>query len=411
MFQNNFRPIAENEKWYFLSKTICQMSLQVEKPSFVPGIVEKLKNRTLGLKIKFDGKNFIRVNDEIDVLKLPSSVSTAEEASEWSRKHFFPDFSKRLATIAANDNFISLTVNHAVGDGGYLKNLLNSLSDPYYDNSAEEKLPIPLESYFEDRIRDAETKGVKVVDNDLSLTRALTAERKPDARIENALTRSILFRIDSKDLQCYNQQIKAPKSLTEYLWTSICLSAMAFNKKVSDFGCCTWVDTRSFLPKNKQKSLDICNNFSGISAFAKAKEDSTIASIGREMRIDFDNKYRNNYLFSYLKAAAENEPLLKPKGVGVELSNLGPISIKKPIVDVHFGIQMNSEYVEDLFSVMNSSIISEENNTVNINFRYGPNKITDQEAKQLSKYIVHTLKHIPSDTKINDAIKMLQQIQ
>ena len=57
------RSIAPSEIWYTLSKCMVQMSLEIDKPSNVSGIIDKLSKRTLGLKLKFDGDNIIFENN------------------------------------------------------------------------------------------------------------------------------------------------------------------------------------------------------------------------------------------------------------------------------------------------------------------------------------------------------------
>ena len=403
------RKIAGSEFWYLLSHCMCQMSLEVDKPSHISEIVNKLKKRTLALKLKTDGENLIHTNEEITVHKIPHYVSSCYEAVQWAQKHCDTDFLKRLGTISCNDRFITLNLNHLASDGGYLKNLLSSLivDDPSMTSNLC-ALPLPLEHFYQKQIDASTTENVAIVDNDPYLTRALTTERNETNRYHNEPVRSVPFFIKAEDLQCFDKSKKTLKGLTESLWTATCISAMSMNKKLADFGCSTCVNMRDLIPNSHR--LDICNNYSALTTVAHADEMSTIESIGKAMRKNYKMKKERGDLFSYLKVLTSDEKVVKLKGVGTELTNVGPLFLKKPFIDAHLGIQMNSDYVGNVVSIMGSSVVSDDKNEIAVRVRYGPNKMTDKEAKTFTDRIKYVMQHIPKETKITDAISILQSV-
>ena len=257
-------------------------------------------------------------------------------------------------------------------------------------------------------INESDSSRVANVDNDLDLTRAMTTERTKRWVAAPAQSRTIY--IQSKDLQCYNKKTKKCDGLTESLWTSLCLSAMSINKKLSNFGCSTCSNIRGFGNSKVLNNLDVCNCYSAITVKTKAREDATIEEIGRELRNDFKKKYNDESLFAYLKALGGNIPVLGLKGVGTEITNVGPIPIKKPVVDCHLGILMNSDFTESVISLMGSSVISSEKNEIALRLRYGPNKVSEEEATKIAKRIVHLMKNVPKETRIDEALHSIQNI-
>ena len=63
----------------------------------------------------------------------------------------------------------------------------------------------------------------------------------------------------------------------------------------------------------------------------------TLREMGKAMRETFDRKVSEG-LFSYLKALEANSPNIGLPGVGIEISNAGPVKIKEPIEDVYMSI-------------------------------------------------------------------------
>ena len=387
---------------------MCQMALEIDKPANVPKIVDKLKN-AFSLKLKTDGQSLIRTNEPVEVLEIPRSISSCMDAVSWAQKRTTPDFSRRLGSISANDRFVVVNLNHVAADGGYIKNLLQSIfvDDPVMTEDLS-PLPRPLEYFFQKQIEEADCTGVKDFDTDPFITRATFTRSDPQHYIPHAPSQSKTVFINADELQCYDKSRKTLKGLTESLWTSICLSAMTFNGKISHFGCTTCDNMRDLIPISQK--LDICNNYSSITTYAKPTETSTIQSIGKAMREDYKRRRENGYLFKTFKALFQNKTSDSIPGSPVELTNVGPLFIKKPVVDAFLGIRLDSDYCQSLISVMTSSVVTEGKNQMAIRTRYSPNAMTSDEAQKLTDRIAYILKNVPLQTNLEEAFRYIQKV-
>ena len=147
------RSIFPSENWYLLSRSMCQMGLEIDKPSNVSKIVDKFSKLAYCLKMKTDGHHLIRTDEPVDVLEIPKSINSCMDAVTWAQQKTTPDFSKRLGTISANDRFVVVNLNHVAADGGYIKNLLTTVfeDDPSMTENLS-PLPLPLEHFFQKQI-------------------------------------------------------------------------------------------------------------------------------------------------------------------------------------------------------------------------------------------------------------------
>lgn len=401
-----YRSIAKSEIWYLQCKSMVQMSIEVDKPSKVPEVVNKLRNRAIGLSIKMTDDSLVYTDANIDVYKIPNSVGNCKEASEWAQKHAMPDLYERIGTISANDRFVTLNMNHIVSDGGYLQNLHRSLDDDHIAEESHGYLPLPLEYFYAKRVAEQPINTTRVY-NDASMTRALTTRRKDPIKGANMLDK--VHFIPVEELQCFSKEKKAPHKLTESIWTSYCLAAMSFNDKISDFGCSTCVNMRNLI--NNSQRLDVCNHFSALTTLAKTHKNSTLKSIGEEMRKDMNTKLQQGALFAFMKACEENAPLIELPGVGMQMTSPGIFRFKKPFVDCYIGMTMNSDYSDSTIPLMVYSVITEDKNEIALRLMYGPNKVEEKEAASIARKIVHLMKNVPVTATVEEAFNEIKLIE
>ena len=388
---------------------MCQMGLEIDKPSNVSKIVDKFSKIAYCLKMKTDGHHLIRTDEPVDVLEIPKSINSCMDAVTWAQQKTTPDFSKRLGTISANDRFVVVNLNHVAADGGYIKNLLTTVfeDDPSMTENLS-PLPLPLEHFFQKQIDEAVVGDVKDFDTDPLITRIMLKKKDKKHWVPHAPSQAETLIIKANELQCYDKNKKTLKGLTESLWTSICLAAMSFNGKISHFGCTTCDNMRDLIPNNRR--LDICNNYSSITTYATPNDKSTLQSIGRAMREDYLRRRANGYLFKTFKALFQDKTDKRLPGNPVELTNVGPLFIKKPVVDAFLGIVLDSEYCQNLISVMASSAVSEDKNDIVIRSRYSPNVMSEKDAKKFTDRIVYLMKNVPLNTNIEEAFRYVQKV-
>lgn len=396
------RPIDFSENWYFDAKCFVQLALQVNQKN-INEVTEKLSKSVIGLQLRKDNEMLLSERyKKINVDSLPKTIKTCEEACNYISNRI-PDISKSLATISANENIIALNINHVCGDGGYLKNLIEKIQNVDIPESGP--FPIPLEHFYRKHI-DSAKGGYERVDNDTELIRINTTPAKKS--VTGLPVKTYPFTIRSSELSAFQNPKRG--NLTEALWTSMSLTAMAFNDKISDPGCSTCVNMRHLLDPTVSDRLDVCNNYSSITATGRiTSEKMTVREVGKAMRRDFDRRVSEGGLFSYLKALEADRPNIGLPGVGIEISNVGPVKIKEPIEDVHMSISMTSDYVQDVFSALSFSVISDFDNKIIVRSRYGPNKVGEAEALDITRGIEFALRNVDFDIPICDAISEIQR--
>ncbi|OHT11394.1 hypothetical protein TRFO_19205 [Tritrichomonas foetus] len=474
------RPLDDFDK-YFISDSaleMVQLAIEVKHPKFVNSVLNTLTKNAIGLHIKTDGVNLIReegnlINQNsqlapINVLKIPENQKNknCDELCEWMYETHQPDFSKSLATIAADDHRVVLNSSHMCADGGYLLYLLNkcmsdlekthsnsSFNESSHKNNNDNKLnynsdendfylPGSVSELMKDELEEAKNSKLEISD-DLTYTPLNLFEKQSSRRSDQSCkldseraselnhdvdiesfsrrimeaaknakkTTYISNKSDASTFQCYDKNSKTLKGLSEYIWTGLSLIMCARNGKIGPIGINTCVDFRRFTNKYQNNEKLFCNSFTCINVVSEKKvnENMTIEEVAHEMRKNFDYLMKNKGVFvNYYRDPTKH---FKPNFIFPHISNMGPIKFKDPIADFCMAQRMNEEAASGALAILSYSKCGNGINEVNNRLLYSPSFINEKDGHMLIDALMFFLHEIPIQTKVGDALKQLIHFQ
>ncbi|OHS96921.1 hypothetical protein TRFO_02041 [Tritrichomonas foetus] len=444
------RPASIFELDHLLPDLNTQLGIEISRSHQVPEFIDRMKKLVIGLYLSFDGKNLISHNDAIDIIKLPK-VDTIQEACEWFGSRMVHP-SKRIGAIAANDKFIVLNLNHAVGDGGTFVKLVRDIQNPDSLKQSLPTFPIPAEEEFSEQLKRVDS-NFNLLNNLGGLTRAKSKCELPK-NDPKKWAKSFYFRTPVSQFKCWNEKDKKCQKLTENLWLSLTLSMNAFEGKLGPIGCATCVDLRN-LTKFGSDSNFYTNIFSLIFARAPVSPSMTVGELGNYLRSDFNHRkligehfyimshggdiqkkqflsnniYENkndiknlNYLnkshmkndcFDEIKMNLNNGVTdFEKLGSHADLSQLAPFVIKDPIKDVWLSVYVHDNPISFL-SLLGQSVVNLDSNTSIFGGRlqYRESKFTNNDAFRIMKSINYFLQNITFDRKVGDVYEELKSFQ
>lgn len=398
------RPADACEKLFLKSNSFVQMVLELEKPSDVPEMIEKIYNRVPGLHIRSDGEQLYMKKAPLEVYKLPNNIVSLNHAAEWMFDNHTPPYNKALASLAASDTKIVLNVNHMCSDGMFIKNLIESL--PKKEVSTIDQIPISVFTNFKNQI-PPNSDGAYLFDEDPNISRII-----PQIATEPKNTRlsSVYDEFELSELAC-NQNGKIV-GLTDMFWVASSLAVMVSNGKLGKCGTATAINMRPFLDQS-QKNLSIGNHVASISATAKLDLDDTIKQLAQKLRNSFNENLKNGLHYKHLaatyRAIVLGQVLEHPPGLGFEVSNIGPIRIGKQINDIFITNLMPSCHVDGV-CLESYSKLYENNKKAQISniFFFSDQDMHVKEATLLAESISQILKNVKYEQTVRSAIKSIK---
>lgn len=380
------------------------MVLEIEKPSDVPEIVEKIYNRVPGLHIRSDGEQLYMKKAPLEVYKLPSNITSLNNAAEWMFDNHTPPYNKALASLAANNTKIVLNTNHMCSDGIFIKNLIESL--PKKEGNTIDQIPISVFTNFKNQI-PTNSDSAYLFDEDPNISRIIP-QTTPEPK--NTRLSSVFDEFELSKLSC-NQNGKIV-GLTDMFWVASSLAVMVSNRKLGKCGTATAINMRPFLDQSR-KNLSIGNHVASISATAKLDLDDTIKQLAQKLRSSFNENLKNGLHYKHLaatyRAIVLGQVLEHPPGLGFEVSNIGPVRIGKQINDIFITNLMPSCHVDGVCLASYSKMF-ENNKDAKISnlFCYSDQDIHDNEAALLAESINQILKDVKYDQTVRSTIKSIK---
>lgn len=405
------RRLSTIDTFYNNSKGMLQLCLKIKNNTFVERILDRLNNLVLGLHTYTDDK-YIYYKDNrksFDYVKLPPSINLMESAKYMYENHT-KDFSDCLASVGANDDTVVLNIAHLVADGLYIVNLCDALSNIDRNETISSFLPSNIETNFEKQINEP-NEQCPFIFTDKDLLRIYDSKIKGKSTTNYIHACHSHFSVPISDLQIYNKTKNKVSNLTEALWTSYILAVSAYNDRFDKTGIVTCIDMRRFLPSH-MIGWDICNQYSSINVSANNFDDnSTVKELGSKMRECLNERIERGHHYSFLKSLTSIPDGESIKGIGLELSNIGPMKISGPITDLFFKSSVSDKSTDPLISHSSYSVKTPDKNILHGMFRYKSSIIDDKTANIISKSVEYILKNINVNTSVKESIKMVQEFQ
>lgn len=417
------------------SNCMIQLGIEVSQTKFVEPVINFLNKHVFGLHLQLklqsrDTGILQYTNDDPPIFQVTPLPVTHKNHLQQISESFISDHyvnpSIRLGSIGYTNNFIVLNLSHSVGDGGYFRFIIEQLNKFLHN----EKSP-----FWDKKIPYFQREPVDIFRNDLKNAPQSDFSwwNKPKVNRVYSNTKSInpsfdlktnceyvTKRIDSSNLACFYPIPNSPKKgrlhgLTNSFWTSIYLASSIHNLSLpkpigieDHISMPTVVDLRRYM-NISEIGFDVGNNFSNVIPYASVSLEEKLSCIGQRMKNNmFELMKKKNDIYTLksfdniLNAPKKSKP---PPGCSVELTYVGPIHIKEPIVDIWCGHSMNVR--SSAISMMGFSIVNDNigRNELVTRLRYSPPYFDDSEAKNMANVIDFCLKNIEDTMTVNQALE------
>jgi hypothetical protein len=97
-------------------------------------------------------------------------------------------------------------------------------------------------------------------------------------------------------------------------------------------------------------------------------------------------------------------------GVVLEVSNVGPVKIKRPIEDIWIELHLKRELTGEAIALMGYSVVGEKKNDLILTLRYGDGKVSDEKAMEIAKLIRHMVTKVSLDRTVKSVFDELRGI-
>jgi hypothetical protein len=379
------------------------LAFQLANKAAVSQVLDHLDRAVTPLHLKYDGSRIHAVPSPAPRQPLPNQIRDLHRAAEWAFDHCPLNFADRLGMLAYNDSKVVLNVSHAFSDGGYFKFLTEHLFDanpparPALPPRFEEMLPVEFAA-----ARDV----VLPWSHDPDLTRIYSRHQK--LPVGSGWAKYETLRFSGDEVKCFNRQIGKFENTNDYLWLALLLASAVPGGQLPTFsGISTCADLRRRLSPPVDGS--ILKFFAHINAHTPILGSDTLREVGRRMRADLMRRYdalEDIARIKYVEKQSCGKPI---PGIILEVTNMGPIHIKWPVVDAWACLRVGSARVAESLAIMGFSVMGEKKKDLIVRLRYGEGWLGDDEVFEIANMVGHVLKNISLDRTVQSTFDELKQ--
>lgn len=402
------RPLTIYDNFYISTNSHIQLAMRCKKESYIERVLHNLKKMAVGTRLRIENGHLIIENREIPVYRLPNSIRTPYEATNYVALNHVSNPSISLATISANDSIVAINSHHLCFDGGIALEIFNGLRD-----NIDVKLPQKVENIFDVfSIEIEKAKHWSMID---AINPELTRVRPRDKiGLFQKNSRSITTTFsDTKNLKCYNEKTEKVHMLTDALYAQIILASSAFEGAFKAAGVKTMINMRPFI-KDDKNPWENGVSLSKITVNANdATFDTTVGNLMNMFRNDFNKSLKEGKHFGYLKKYHEKPPKNKKiiPGTFFVLSNVGQFKLGGPFDDVHLRTSGGASDYFPSISFLHFAKIGENKNQAFSSFSYQPSKMTKREADLLLNSVHYGLENVSLNITMAEAIDKIKDFQ
>ncbi|OHT12094.1 hypothetical protein TRFO_03715 [Tritrichomonas foetus] len=415
------KAIPASYQFELSGKKMVQLAFEVESKSFIDKIVNHFSSNVLGLHLRLKPGFLVYKPNSAIIHHLPDNLTSLESASDFLAKNI--DNENSLGNIGYNDHQVVLNVSHSLADGGYFKFLTKSLfSDDFGKKKLNASFPKEVREIFADEINSSSIENIGYWYHNPKVNRIFSGSQN---RIPSKYAKYFTVRMNSDSLKFVQRDNKnnSLHGVTESLWLSLFLASIVHTQKQkNNFSLPEFVSMPTctdFRNKIKGKvDYSICNCYSHVTPFARVEANKTLKEIGSEMKKDMKMRLNRNDDLAFMKFLDSDECAKankKPKipGVNIELTYVGPLEIKKPVVDAWCSLVMEGKPIENILSLMGFSVFDKERslNDMVVRLRYASSMLTDKEVSDIIKSLEFCMKNIVMEMTVKDAVEEINKFQ
>jgi hypothetical protein len=267
-------------------------------------------------------------------------------------------------------------------------------------------LPADAEDLFEDEVKTP-SQPVDHFFVDPTLTRVHAKRRVGERSLHCPY---VFLSSPVEAFQCYDRRTGQVHGLTEALWACSVLSASAFNNVITRSGVASCVDMRDYTDA-RRVNRSLCNCYSNVNVSATICPDQTVEELGAAMRRDFKAKLKNGLHYGFIQSLGAEAPRGCLPGIGLELSNMGPVKVHGPIADAFFRSSVSDHTGEPFLSFSTFSVIRPTSNIWRANVRYRSALIDRKDAEAVAHGSLFAMKNLPISMTVGEAVREIQKFQ
>ena len=401
------------DKLFISSNSFMHLAMHLSDPSKTGTMIDKIHKLMIGSRSKVDGDNLISVANDPVVVKIPDNISTLHESINYMIDNHIPNTSNRLVCIGASKNTIVINANHMVSDGGFLKDLFETLRD-----DKEFKVPHDMKTTLD--LFEEDCDKVFDIPIDHSFNPNLTRLFPKDAemtRYRGCVSTSIAS-ADVSSYKCYDIKSSKPRMFSDALYASVIFAISAYTNDFSRQGIKTVLDMRNYLNSTKNR-FELGDLYSNLAITAHVNVDSNVFDLMKQTRASYESQIKNKMQFGFLKKIfhpeiSSNPASAKPiPGAIVGVSNVGVFKLGGIIDDVAIDVSYDAGKSFDPFFVTQYSVLDTTNkkNRSTILGKHKLNTFSEREAALLTQSILFGLKNIDINSSCGEALDKMKDFQ
>jgi hypothetical protein len=276
-------------------------------------------------------------------------------------------------------------------------------------------LPESATHYFHDQVFDEKWRKWHplVCGNDPKVTR-LIPQRKPATGKESEYIAEIV-KMPIEEMSCYDPSTKRCHAISEAQWIANCLSAAAYQDRIDPFGISTVYDLRKALPKSRRNSPEIQNYIASVLVSAKPTPNMTLGELSKAMRACFKKNDADQHYFGHMYNVWE--VVFRPwrstsqKGLGMEVSSMGPINIKPPVKDAWIVLRSPDNFELTTTSFLSFSLIKPEKKEFIGTFEFCTKELNKLDGLKIAHSVDFCLRNLKNEMTVKEAINYIKTYQ
>jgi hypothetical protein len=204
------------------------------------------------------------------------------------------------------------------------------------------------------------------------------------------------------------------------MWMALALSTAAHRGGLEGgFGLSTVLDVRRFMSDAELQSGGKQNWVTTLPVTGRPRADQTVGAVAREMRERLESRIEKGAWLGMMRTTRRivfSPPWRPPPcspGLGIELSSVGPIRIKRPLENCHLTMIVPDDQPYRGISLLNYSVDHVdrgETEWVGL-YQHNTMEMCEREGRLLAESVRFAMKNIGFDTTVGKAIETLKRFQ
>lgn len=397
------RPIKGFDSYFYNARTQMCTVLRLKNPKDVGPIAELLAKKVLAFQIGTDGKILYKNPQGVPIYDVPH-LDDNERLSHYFLKRHTRPYSIALGAIGVNDNSIVFNCNHMLGDGGYMKFIIEELSNGR-NTPLVNDIPTSAETVFSQQIADAPDTSEPLY-CDTHTTNFISKDI--NGINSDMFARLLISNFATDSLKCYNPQTKKVKGLTESIFSNFYASIVSYNSDSLKCGISAMVDLRRYT--NNRNWNESCN-FSLVDVTARVAPSDSMELVGKKIRESLTQRLNDGSCFSFLRSLYEGKTGPGFRGMRLAISNVGPIKIGGPLVDAYLGYSQTEASDAHNLMLVSWSIVGNGKNDTTFRLIYNSSKCSTREAELISASTIWAMQNIDTKQSLEKTLNDIRQYQ